>query len=512
MNKSKLRLVFSELAWQAGPPLIYGVLMLRFFPYWRDFSISSDEGYNLMKAAMVVKGYALYSQIWSDQPPFLTYLLAWLYQLRGFSVYSSRLLILAFSCLLVWSVVQFLRLAWGKTAALLVVALLLLVPYFPLLSAAVMVGQPSLAMAGVSLLFLTAWHRRPMRILLIFSALAFSLSILTKLFTAPLAIVFVIGLIAAQYTANQEEQSLFQLLSPAMLWSVIFIASTLIAGIWLSGTQNINELFQPHLAASQASVYPPNEQLLPITYYLLDAWPILLLALFGVAFVLQQRRWLMLYPLAWMLSSFVELLVLKPVWYHHQLLVTIPAAMFAAIATGETLHAILDRLRRLPELKQNRILVAGSLASFVLVSAFRVPDTYTFFRQQASADATQRHPFEDKLLKKIDQYAPQTNWMLTDTPMFAFRSGLKVPPNLVVISWKRLAAGDLDEKEILNTLQTLKPEQVLFSRFQFNTLNKFLADNYDLILEREDNRTKLYIRKDLRNRAFTGVKALADKP
>jgi hypothetical protein len=68
----------------------------------------------------------------------------------------------------------------------------------------------------------------------------------------------------------------------------------------------------------------------------------------------------------------------------------------------------------------------------------------------------------------------------------------------VVISWKRLAAGDLNEKEILNTLLTLKPEQVLFTRFQFNALNKYLADNYDLVLEREDNKTRLYIRKDLR--------------
>ncbi len=87
-------------------------------------------------------------------------------------------------------------------------------------------------------------------------------------------------------------------------------------------------------------MYPPNEQLLPITYYLLDAWPILLMALVGAVLVLQQRRWLMLYPLAWMISSFIELFVLKPVWFHHQLLVTIPAAMLAAVAASETLFAI----------------------------------------------------------------------------------------------------------------------------------------------------------------------------
>lgn len=499
MNKSWKKNFLSEFSWHLGPPLAYGLLMLRFFPYWQDFSISSDEGYNLAKAMMLVKGYALYSQIWSDQPPLLTYLLAWLYQLRGLSVYSSRLLILAFSCVLVWAVVQFLRLTWGKASAIVVFVLFFLVPYFPLLSAAVMVGQPSLAMACVSLLFLAYWHLRHQRLFLVLSALAFSLSLLSKLFTASLAPIFVIGLVAAEYAAGKKSQSLFQLLAPAMLWSVVFIAFTSIAGILLTGTQNISELFQPHLAASQASVYPPNEQLLPITYYLMDAWPILLLALVGALSVLRRQRWLMLYLLAWMISSFLELLVLKPVWYHHQLLVTIPAAMLAAVAASETFYALSRRPHHPADFKQTWLLTAAGLISLVIVGAFRVPDVYTLFRQKAEADASQRHPFEDKLLKRINQYAPQTNWMLTDMPMFAFRAGLKVPPNLVVISWKRLAAGDLDEREILNTMQTLKPEQVLFGRFQFNALNKFLAENYDLVLERSDEKTRLYFRKDLRS-------------
>jgi hypothetical protein len=62
-----------------------------------------------------------------------------------------------------------------------------------------------------------------------------------------------------------------------------------------------------------------------------------------------------------------------------------------------------------------------------------------------------------------------------------------------------LAAGDLDEEENPNTLQTLKPEQVLFGLFQFNELNKYLVEKFDLILERDNKKTRLYIRKDLRN-------------
>jgi hypothetical protein len=498
MSKTGPKQILSELAWHVGPPLAYGALMLQFFPYWQDIWISFDEGYNLMKAMMVVKGYAMYSQIWSDQPPLLTYLLAELYRINGYGVYASRILILAFSCVIVWSIAQFLRLAWGNSPALLVLPILLLVPNFPLLSAAVMVGQPSLALASVSLLFLAAWHRKRQQIFLVLSALAFSLSILAKLFTAPLALVFFTGLVVSEYFGKDKDQSRIRMLYPALLWSSIFTVFTLAAVILSTGTQNIAELIQPHLAASQASVYPPNEQLYSINYYLLDAWPILALALIGVVAVFQHRRWLMLYPLAWMGISYVELSVIKPVWFHHQLLVTLPAAMLAAVATSETLHGVLHSINPPFKFKKTWPLLASGLLCVVLVGVFRAPDVYNFFRQPANADTTQRHPFEDKLLKKINQFAPQTNWMVTDMPMFAFRADLKVPPDLVVISWKRLAAGDLDEQEILNILQTLRPEQVLFGRFEFAALDNYLTENYDLVLERNNEKTRLYIRKSLR--------------
>ncbi len=80
--------------------------------------------------------------------------------------------------------------------------------------------------------------------------------------------------------------------------------------------------------------------------------------------------------------------------------------------------------------------------------------------------------------------------------MPAFQAGLLTPPGLAVISWKRLAAGDLDETEILATIQELEPEQILLGRFQFNQVEAFIQEGYFPVLEREDQ-LKLYIRKDL---------------
>ncbi len=188
-----------EAAWQLILPGAYFVLVLRFYPQWNAFWIYSDEGYNLMKALLVERGYQLYSQIWSDQPPLLTNLLALLFRFNGASVYASRVLILLFSCLLVWAAVQFLRLAWGNQAALAGFGLLILLPYFVSLSAAVLVGQPSLAMAMLSLVFLSLWHRRRGRGYLYLSALALGASVLIKLFTLILAPIYLGGLFIGEF-------------------------------------------------------------------------------------------------------------------------------------------------------------------------------------------------------------------------------------------------------------------------------------------------------------------------
>lgn len=99
-------------------------------------------------------------------------------------------------------------------------------------------------------------------------------------------------------------------------------------------------------------------------------------------------------------------------------------------------------------------------------------------------------------MRKINQYADRTNWMVTDLPMFPFRAGIPVPPNLAVISGKRFAAGELSERDIIESVDEFKPEQVLIGRFDLPLLESYLEENYLPILEREDE-LKLYVRMDL---------------
>jgi hypothetical protein len=103
-----------------------------------------------------------------------------------------------------------------------------------------------------------------------------------------------------------------------------------------------------------------------------------------------------------------------------------------------------------------------------------------------------------QLVAKMIQHAPRTHWVVTDSPMYAFRAGLPVPPHLAVISRKRLSTGALNESEILHTIREWKPEQVLIARFKFPSIVNYLEEHYRAIYFQDDK--KLYLRGDLRSR------------
>jgi hypothetical protein len=136
------------------------------------------------------------------------------------------------------------------------------------------------------------------------------------------------------------------------------------------------------------------------------------------------------------------------------------------------------------------------MVALLLVLATRPAQAIAQFQRPEAAANEQRAPFEDRVMRKVNQYAGQTNWMVTDLPMFAFRAGIPVPPNLAVISGKRLASGGLSEETMIETVREYSPEQVLIGRFEFPALEQSLLENYALILEREQE-LRLYIRKDL---------------
>jgi hypothetical protein len=100
-----------------------------------------------------------------------------------------------------------------------------------------------------------------------------------------------------------------------------------------------------------------------------------------------------------------------------------------------------------------------------------------------------------KVIDTMNEYADQTNWIMTDMPMYAFRVHRPVPPRVATFSSKRLATGSLTEADILQAMRDYQPEQVLMARFVIPDLEDYLEENYTLILSAEFFR--LFIRNDL---------------
>jgi hypothetical protein len=103
---------------------------------------------------------------------------------------------------------------------------------------------------------------------------------------------------------------------------------------------------------------------------------------------------------------------------------------------------------------------------------------------------------KELLLEEMVKNAQETQWVVTDLPMFAFRARLPVPPNLAVFSMKRFLTGNLTEQDIIETIQEYQPEQILLGRQKYPLVESFLAKNYYLSLSKGDE-IKLYLRNDL---------------
>ncbi len=477
-----------NLTLQFVAPIAFLLIMLFLFRYFERFEFDTDEGINIMKAMLLAQGHPLYKEIWSDQPPFFTYALAVAFRIFGFDVNVARFLVLTLSCILLWGGWQFLKAVGGNTYAFTGSLLIVLLPYYTRLSISAMVGLPALAFAVLSLSALATWHQKRTTIWLIISSLALSVSVLTKAFTGFLVPIFIVGVAISEFS-RKDALTWRKRLWPATLWTLVFTSVTFLLLILFVGLSNLPQLLETHLAARDV----PRYQSFSINSALSNTRATILLALIGSLLMFRDKRWLALYPLAWLGTAYLLLHNYAPVWYHQQLLVTIPAALLAACAIGEV-------IRWIPKFYPLRTFLSGrGLISVIVAIAliFVVSDqaphmVLRLFNFRAFLKISSQ---DYRLVEKMNTYAQETHWMVTDRPMYAFRAGVPVPPNLAAISWKRVATGTLTEQKILDTIRETRPEHVLLTRFKWPSIKQYLKDHYREIYSQSGK--KLYLRNDL---------------
>jgi 4-amino-4-deoxy-L-arabinose transferase-like glycosyltransferase len=174
--------------------LLFCVALCALAPLGSAFQFGGDEGYELMKGLLLSRGRLLYSEIWSDQPPVHTALLAALFHFTGPSILAARLLSVAFGGLLIGSLYELARRRSGHGAALLAAALLIPSSYFLQLAVSAMIVLPAFALGLFAVVLLDYYVESRKAHWLALSGLALGLGLQTKLtaglVVAPAAIDF----------------------------------------------------------------------------------------------------------------------------------------------------------------------------------------------------------------------------------------------------------------------------------------------------------------------------------
>ena len=481
----------------------YFVLMLSLYSFRDVFEFDPDEGNNVIKALMMSRGHQLYGEIWSDQPPLFTYLLMWWFKIGGWSVVWGRILVLLFASAIVFAVYDSLRLISGHVAALAGALLLPCTMEFMALSVSVMLGLPSIALALLGAWALVRWTRSKRTGWLVAGGVLMGLSLLTKLFAAfILPVLGVWVLLAACRTDGRWSLKPAALIPPAV-WSLSVIATAVVLLFLTVSPSDWDQLYDAHNKARSADFFSKRADQYVKNFHgrIEDDWHIATLAGLGLATGLLYRKWPLLVPGAWCLLGYFLIRGHRPIWYHHHVLLSVPACMLAGQAVGAIFSggwkpkgASVTFLSGVP-LRLASVILAVWLFGDVVrgEKKFKDPKPMTSWsdRDRFVAEA-------------MGFYADVTKTVLLDRQMYAFYAGLDIPPNLSVTSQKRLNTGNLTEDDILRVITDQRPEQVVVSWRFAGSLRKLyrkileqVRDDYTLVHTDSTLSLYFYVRNDV---------------
>jgi 4-amino-4-deoxy-L-arabinose transferase-like glycosyltransferase len=483
-NKLNLKRYFclwgkNLICWEFLLPVLWLCWGIFFSPGFYSFQNDSDEGINLIKASLLMEGFNLYGDIWSDQPPFFTALLSTVFLFFGRSVEVARLVVLLFACVILWAGGVYLRFIFGKSYAALAMVIVMLLPEFQQLSVSVMIGLPALAFMMLAVVAVTLWHQRAKREWLLLSGVAFALSVCTKLFVVFMLAVVSVGLIIHRPDRSSDVSLKRFQCHPSLMWFGVVVFLSAMIFLLVAPDVSFSQLLNPHLVIWKR-LHPPM-----VSSYVQKWNGLVILALVGSVIAVLRKKYTVLYFTAWLLGGFLLLCCHKPVWYHHSLLFTIPMGMLLAIVLNEIISDLLQMSGR--RLNLRTVFFACLVLICFCYSPLKNPiNVLDVHRRKTRWDKD-----AEEVLRLLRKDNHRSDYIITDMPIYAFRAGLLVPPATAVISWKRIFFGDISEKELIKTIKLFRPMNVQLYRFEFRSLRAYLERYYQPI-KRSGRRDVLY--------------------
>jgi len=161
--------------------LCWGPLLLSCIDLRDSWALGGDEGFELGKARCVLQGRSMYREIWCDQPPLHTLVLAGLMRCFGTSPFAARLFSVACSIIILACLGLLVSRRSGTLAALVSMLLLAASPFFIQQSVAAMIGLPAVSLALLSWTILGFARAPAHAVRLGLAGLLYGLALQTKL-------------------------------------------------------------------------------------------------------------------------------------------------------------------------------------------------------------------------------------------------------------------------------------------------------------------------------------------
>jgi Pectic acid lyase/Dolichyl-phosphate-mannose-protein mannosyltransferase len=442
------------------------ILVSALGPWWFPKSAGADEGINLEKAVLVSQGYHLYSEIWSDQPPFLTWVLVAVHKFFPFSIAAARTVILAFAILLAVTFFRIVSRFEGNLAAWTGVILLATSELYLKLSVSVLIGLPAVAMAMLSFDLATSGSGRSRKAFAIASGVVFSAAIMTKMFVL---VSLPALLLSFRYAADGAGgRNRLPTLIAICLLSMLAAFGVI---LWFAGTLSFDQLVSPHVSARGGEFYSDNGGVDELLQELNSGAPLPFYGalLFGIPAMFAKPTGTRLIPAVWFMAGAVVLAGHAPLWWHQVLLLLPPLCWLAAAGIGAMVN-----LEKPPPLVEKLMYNSGKvipilvwcLIAFVMIrSAILAYEGIGDVRKALNAPP---RPEEQIAKLRLQLFNNGEGLVVSDLALDAYKVGRAVPPALAVWSEKRLVTGNITEQDIVGEIETNPVDQVLLRRFEYS--------------------------------------------
>jgi len=442
------------------------------------FQWDDDEGMNVIKAQLVEAGYRLYQDIWSDQPPLLTWILAGAFNLAGHHVAAGRLVILLFATGGLLGTALIARRLTAPGPALLATTLLALTPHYFKLSRAIMVGLPAKSLGVLALV--VAWGTSSCWRLLA-AGMLFGTSLLTKPITAYQAIVLAV-VVALPYVRLRP----LPWRSVVRQWGCLILGSSivLLPVMVLIGPDFVGQVVGTYTMTRAAYTFSLMANLSWLGRYLAENFGLFTLAAWGIAAWAKTHCYDLGIAVLWLTLTLFTLLIHTPLRSHQFLLLLFPAAILAAAGLshlGQRRSAVFWLTRSL--------VLATALISLSWLPVVLLADSGLLIAVDNDRDNW-------TAVDIIHSAVAPDEFVVTDAPMLAFRAGRLVPPSLAIPSLRRLSTGQLTGRFVTEQTAVTRPRAIVLWDGRFDLLPDYVEQvdqHYALARSFNGGRKRIYM-------------------